>query len=173
MDDTSQGLEPQQLELLLENLHVRAQAAPHPDQQARIHNLAGDLCFEAGHPKRAISYYEKAINIYIADHHYNHAALLCKKIVAQTPEALRAYSNQAWLAIARGLLEEVHQRIGDYVDAAESSHLEELAAKQLLNFAKVTQARGVLETIGEALLELEDSASADIVFGQARTLSSP
>lgn len=94
---------------------------------------------------------------------------MCKKIVAQTPEALRAYSTLAWLAIVRGLLEEVRQRISDYVRAAESVRLEKLARKQLVSFAKVTQAREVLETIAEALLELEDSASADIVFGQARS----
>jgi len=171
MKETTTPTAELQLESLLESLEARAQAAEHPDQKARINNLAGDLCFEAGQPERAISFYEIAINIYIAGEQYKHAALLCKKIVAQTPEALRAHSTLAWLAIVRGLLEEVQQRIGDYVRTAESAQLETLARKQLLNFSKVTQAREVLETIAEALLELEDSAAANIVFGRARAQS--
>ena len=168
MSQASQQVDLQQFESLLENLEKRSAAAEHPDQQARIHNLAGDLCFDAGQPERAISYYEKSINIYIAGEHYNHAALLCKKIVAQTPEALRAYSTLAWLAIVRGLLEEVRARITDYVRAAENARLEKLARQQLLNFAKISKAREVLESIGEALLELEDSSGADKVFAKAR-----
>lgn len=169
MTAATQNVDLQQLESLLENLDIRAAAAEHPDQKARINNLAGDLCFEAGQPERAIAYYEHAINIYIEGEQYNLAALLCKKIVAQTPEALRAYSTLAWLAIVRGLLEEVRQRISEYVRAAESTRMEKLARKQLLSFAKISKAREVLVTIAEALLELEDSASADVVFGQAHS----
>lgn len=168
MNQLSPNVDLQQLESLLDNLEKRSAAADHPDQKARIFNLAGDLCFDAGQPERAISYYEKSINIYIAGEHYNQAALLCKKIVAQTPEALRAYSTLAWLAIVRGLLEEVRKRISDYVRAAENARLEKLARQQLLNFAKISKAQEVLESIGEALLELEDSAGADAVFAQAR-----
>jgi hypothetical protein len=167
MKEVTSSVDLQQLEGMLDNLEKRAAAADHPDQQARIHNLAGDLCFEAGQPERAISYYERSINIYIAGEHYNQAALLCKKIVAQTPEALRAYSTLAWLAIVRGLLEEVRQRIADYVRAAEATRMEKLARTQLRNFAKVSNAREVLESIAEALLELEDSAGADAVFAAA------
>ena len=169
MKSVAQNVDLQQLEALLDNLDARAAAADQPDQRARIHNLAGDLCFDAAQPERAIAYYEKSINIYIAGEHYSHAALLCKKIVAQTPEALRAYSTLAWLAIVRGLLEEVRQRISDYVRAAENARLEKLARQQLLNFAKVSKAREVLESIAEALMELEDSVAADAVFAQART----
>jgi hypothetical protein len=168
MKEVTQNVDLQHLESLLDNLEKRSSAADQADQKARINNLAGDLCFDAGQPERAISYYEKSINIYIAGQHYNQAALLCKKIVAQTPEALRAYSTLAWLAIVRGLLEEVRERISDYVRAAESARLEKLARQQLLNFAKVAKAREVLESIAEALLELEDSAGADAVFAQAR-----
>lgn len=171
MKEMTQNVDLQQLESLLENLGARAAAAQHPDQKARINNLAGDLCFEAGQPERAISYYEIAINVYIDGEQYNLAALLCKKIVAQTPEALRAYSTLAWLAIVRGLLEEVRERISAYVRAAESVRMEKLARQQLLSFAKVSKARAVLETIAEALMELADSASADLVFGQARSHS--
>ncbi|MGQ0814583.1 MAG: hypothetical protein ACT4O1_08965 [Gemmatimonadota bacterium] len=168
MKPVARNVDLQQLESLLDNLESRAALTDQPDQQARINNLAGDLCFDAGQPERAIAYYEKSINIYIAGEQYNQAALLCKKIVAQTPEALRAYSTLAWLAIVRGLLEEVRQRISDYVRAAENARLEKLARQQLLNFAKVSKAREVLESIAEALLELEDSVGADTVFAQCR-----
>jgi hypothetical protein len=171
MKEVTGTVELAQLESMLDNLERRAADAALPDARARIHNLAGDLCFDAGQPERAISYYEKSINIYIGHESYNQAALLCKKIVAQTPEALRAYSTLAWLAIVRGLLEEVRARISDYVRAAEATRMEKLARQQLMNFAKVSKAREVLESIGEALLELEDGVAADAVFAQSRKMA--
>lgn len=168
MKEITHSVDLAQLETLLDNLDQRAAAAEHADQKARIYNLAGDLCFDAAQPERAISYYEKSIDIYIEGEQYNQAALLCKKIVAQTPEALRAYSTLAWLAIVRGLLEEVRGRVTDYVRAAENARMEKLARQQLMNFAKLSKAREVLESIGEALLELEDSINADVVFGSIK-----
>src|SRR5688572_12590006 len=156
------------LESQLHTLDRRIEGAEFLDQKARIMNLAGDLCFDAGQPERALAYYESAINTYAAGAHYDSAALICKKIVALTPEAIRGYSRLAWLAVVRGMLEEARDRIGDYARAAEATGLGREARGELLGMAEMSDASEVLESIGEALLHLDDSVSADAVFGRMR-----
>ncbi len=63
-------------------------------------------------------------------------------------------------------------RLSDYVRAAENARLERLERQQLLNFARISKAREVLESIGEALLELEDSVIA-VTTGSSASCSEP
>jgi tetratricopeptide (TPR) repeat protein len=156
-----------QLEAQLEMLDVRVAHTEFLDQKARILSLAGDLCFDAVQPERALVYYENAINTYTRGAHYEHAMMICRKVVALTPEASRMYSKLAWLALVRGMLEEARERIGQFARVADAGGFGREARTELLNLSETSDASEVLEAIGDALLHLEDSEGADRVFARA------
>lgn len=158
-----------QLETLLENLEQRAAKSERPTEQARVYNLAGDMCVDANQLERGLSYYDKAINKYTDSEQYDAAARICEKILALSPASVRPYSTLAWLAIKRGREDDAIKRISQYVGAAELRGLTRLArtflGKDLLEIAKSDK---VLQAIGDGLLQLEDSEGANNAFGRMR-----
>lgn len=168
-DDQSDkaGISPASLSAMLRSMEQRARQAEYPDQRARILNLAGDLCFDAGERERALGYYGRAIDIHVAHQEYSAAVAICQKIVRLTPEVVRARCTLAWMAIARGLIQEAQSRISDYKEAAETAGQARLARAHLLMMAEVIENRDLLLTIAESLIELGDAENADRVYGAA------
>lgn len=155
-----------QLESLLENLELRVDYTLDPNHKFRILNLAGDVCFDAGQAERALCFYERALHTLIAGQLFDSAALLCKKIVALRPDAITACATLAWLALVRGTLTEARNRIMQYSQLAEAAGLTQVARSQLRSIARQSDANDVLECIAEALLDLDDPAGADAIFGR-------
>lgn len=155
------------LSAMLRSMESRARQAEYPDQRARILNLAGDLCFDAAEREKALGYYGRAIDIHISHHEYVAAVAICQKIVRLTPEVVRARCTLAWMAIARGLIQEAQSRVSDYTHAAENAGQARLARAHLLMMAEVIENRDLLLTIAEALIELGDAENADRVYGAA------
>jgi hypothetical protein len=155
------------LSAMLRSMEARARQCEYPDQRARILNLAGDLCFDAGERERSIGYYGRAIDIHITHQEYSAAVAICQKIVRLTPEVVRARCTLAWMAIARGLIQEAQTRIADYKAAAENQGQARLARAHLLMMAEVIENRDLLLTIAESLIELGDAENADRVYGAA------
>lgn len=161
------GISMASLSAMLRSMEARAKQTEYPDQRARILNLAGDLCFDAGERERALDYYGRAIDMHIAHHEYSAAVAICQKIIRLTPEVVRARCTLAWMAIARGLIQEAQGRIAEYKEAAEDAGQERLARAHLLMMAEVIDDRDVLVTIAESLIELGDVENADRVYGAA------
>src|SRR5688500_15392706 len=155
------------LNAMLRSMESRAKAAEYPDQQARILNLAGDLCFDAGERERALGYYGRAIDLHIEHEQFPAAVAILQKIVRLTPEVVRARCTLAWMAIARGLVEEAQARIADYKKSAEQHGQSRLARAHLMMMAEVTDDRDLMLTIAEALIELGDAENADRIYGAA------
>ena len=171
MKEMVQSVELDKLEALLANVERRAAAATSLLQKARVYNLAGDLCFDANQPERALSYYELAITTHISADQYDSAITICKKLVALTPQTVRVRYTLAWLTATRGLLDEARVRIEEYANAAENAGLSKLARKHLVGLAEITSAAEVLDAIGENLLRLGDAVSADWVYGQLNRMN--
>ncbi|HEX6560191.1 MAG TPA: hypothetical protein VF021_12030 [Longimicrobiales bacterium] len=171
MSDSQQaekpGISMASLSAMLRSMEARARQTEYPDQRARILNLAGDLCFDAGERERALDYYGRAIDLHIAHHEYSAAVAICQKIVRLTPEVVRARCTLAWMAIARGMIQEAQTRINDYKLAAETAGQARLARAHLLMMAEVIDDRDLLVTIAESLIELGDAENADRVYGAA------
>lgn len=161
------GISQSSLTAMLRSMEARANAADYPDQKARILNLAGDLCFDAGERERALGYYGRAIDLHVAHDQYHAAVSICQKIVRLTPEVVRARCTLAWMAIARGLIQEAQARINEYKSAAESKGQTRIARAHLLMMAEVIEDRDLLVTIAESLIELGDAENADRVYGAA------
>lgn len=155
------------LEAVLPAMERRAERAVQPDERARILNLAGDLCFDAGHRERALRFYDRSIDTYLSVGLYAAAVAVCQKVVRLTPEVIRARCTLAWMAIARGMLDEARDRIRDYAEAATRMSDARLAWGHLRMMAEVCESHEVLETVAEALMRLGDVRGADRVYGAA------
>lgn len=156
-----------ELDRVLPSMERRAERALLPDERARILNLAGDLCFDSGARERALRYYDVAIDTYLSAGLYAAAVAVCQKIVRLTPEVIRARCTLAWLAIARGMLEEARDRIQEYADAATALEDSRLAWGHLRMMAEVCESHEVLHSVADALLQLGDLRGADRVYGAA------
>src|SRR5688572_8249458 len=78
------------LDAILPRMERRADNSLFPTERARILNLAGDLCFDAGQRERALVYYDQAIDIYLALGMYASVAAVCQKLVRLSPNVVRA-----------------------------------------------------------------------------------
>lgn len=156
-----------QLESVLATMELRALKSSFADERARIFNLAGDLCFDAGLRERALSYFGRSIDVYLAAEQPEAAVGVCRKIVRLTPEVVRARCTLAWISLGRGLIQEARQRIQDYATAAVDANQREAATHHLRLMTDVAANVEVLETLAEALMQLGDDAGADHAFGVA------
>ena len=66
MTELGPTLDLEKLEALLANVDRRIAASASPSAKARMYNLAGDLCFDAHQPERALVYYEHAVNTHVS-----------------------------------------------------------------------------------------------------------
>ena len=155
------------LDAILPRLVRRADNSLFPTERARILNLAGDLCFDAGQRERALVYYDQAIDIYLALGMYASVAAVCQKLVRLSPNIVRARCTLAWMAIARGQAREARQRIADYANAAMPQDDHRLARGHLRMMAEVADSPDVLEAVAEALLTLGDQRGAERVYAAA------
>jgi tetratricopeptide (TPR) repeat protein len=153
------------LEEALHELSRRMQWNLSSEQRARLMNMAGDLCMEAGQRERALLYFDACIDLYLAAGRFAASAAICEKLVRLNPEVVRARCTLAWLAVARGLDDEAQRRIEEYGEAAMRLERPTVAQRQLRAMADEVDNEGVLEAIAHALLKLGDALSADRVFG--------
>lgn len=161
--ERSEGELPPALEQELRLLERQAKEAS-PGYETQFLNRAGNLCVEAGHPQRALSFYGRAIDAYLESGRFSAAEVVCKKLLRMAPDAVRARCTLAWLAIGKGYRSGTDEEIADYVRAAEKAHREGLATKQLRMMAEAAVNTELRELIAEHLLELGDAEGADRVF---------
>jgi tetratricopeptide (TPR) repeat protein len=155
------------LDTILPRMERRADNSLFPTERARILNLAGDLCFDAGQRERALVYYDQAIDIYLALGMYASVAAVCQKLVRLSPSVVRARCTLAWMAIARGQAREARERIADYASAAVPQTDHRLARGHLRMMAEVADSPDVLEAVAEALEMLGDGRGAERAYAAA------
>ena len=155
------------IEDVLANMELRAMRVEYPDERARIFNLAGDICFDGGLRERALSYYGRAIDVFLAAAQIDAAVGVCRKIVRLTPEVVRARCTLAWMALGRGLIQEARQRIADYAAAALPAGQAQTAARHLRLMTDVSANVELLESLADALKKLGDADGAAHAFDAA------
>jgi tetratricopeptide (TPR) repeat protein len=157
------------LDRVLPAMERRAEQSELAEDRGRILSLAGDLCFDAGQRQRALHYFDRAIDTFLSAGHYGAGVAICQKVVRLTPAVIRARCTLAWLAIARGMLDEARERIRDYAEAATRLEDARLAWGHLRMMAEVCADQSVQETLAEALTRLGDDRGAELVGEAART----
>jgi hypothetical protein len=151
------------LEDVLRTMTKQARRAEFPDQKARIFNLMGDLCFDAGDRDGALTNYGMAVDHYLTGQRFDSAAAVCRKIVRISPDVVRARCTLAWIAIGKGLFQEAQREVAEYATAAERAGRESLAWEHLRRMGEASDVE-LREALAETLLNLGDDEGADRLF---------
>lgn len=171
MKEMGQPLEGDKLEALLANVERRARVSTSPSAKARMYNLAGDLCFDAHQPDRALVYYGQAVKAHVSADQYDHAISICKKLIALSPHTVRMHYTVTWLTSMRGLIAEARRSIAEYSVAAERAGLGKLARRHSLGLTEMTNAEELLDAIADNVARLGDNVSADWIHGQLNRMN--
>lgn len=154
----------QQLERELKLLESQAKSAS-PGYETQFLNRAGNLCVDAEQPKRALSYFGRAIDAYLESGRFSAAEVLCRKVLKIAPDAVRARCTLAWLSLGKGFRRETDREVEEYTRAAQRAGRESLAAKQLMMMAQATSSTELRENLAARLLDLGAEEEADRVYG--------
>ena len=79
-----------------------------------LYNRAGDLALRAGDVPRAVTYFERAIDLYAAGGFLNNAVALAVKILRHAPGHLAAHHTLGVLYGRKGFQAEARQHLADY-----------------------------------------------------------
>jgi tetratricopeptide (TPR) repeat protein len=153
------------LDQQLKSLEQQAEVAL-PGFDAQFYNRAGDMCVEARNPRRALTYYGRAIDAYLRAGRYNAAGAVCRKLLRVSPDSVRARATLAWLSIGKGLLSDAQWEVDEYVEAAISAGRADLAKKHLRMMADATYNEELRALLADHLRKLGDAEGAGHIMAE-------
>ena len=123
-------------------------------------NTAGDLCHKAGDRARALRYYGRSIDAFLADDQPEAARGVARKIIRVHPEAVRTLCTLTWLDLGSSHQADALVHLQEYVAAAEKAGRQDLAREQIVQMAKTVAEGAFLEAAAQALDRLDGEADA-------------
>ena len=148
-----------QLTQRLERLEEEAQNAM-PGYVGTSYNRAGDVGLREGDPERALGFYGRAIDAFLADEQPEAARGVANKIIRVRPHAVRTLCTLTWLDLAAGHTATALLHLRDYVAAAKEAKRHSHAAGQIFEMARLVPDAEVLGAIADALDSLDFSQKA-------------
>ncbi len=155
-----------QLDAAIAELEAKAEQAS-TEYKAQHLARAADLCAQAGDRERALHFWGEAIDLYLTTARPRAAAALCRKVIAFAPDTIRARRTLALLSLGEGSMGQAADDLADYVDAAQRTHHEDLARKQIQLMADATSAPEFRARAAELLRRLGDERGAAQLLEQA------
>ena len=146
---------------------------PDDEVDVAVFNRAGDVAFRAGDAARAITYYERALDLYAAGGLLNNAIALGAKILRQAPERAATHYTLGVLHAKKGFRSDARQHFLIYAERMQRGGQGAEAARSLADYVVVcdgaTDARAGLAThlatggprpaaVGATLAELLEQA---------------
>ncbi|MBM4183198.1 MAG: hypothetical protein FJ207_03120 [Gemmatimonadetes bacterium] len=114
----------------LERLEEEAQNAA-PGYVGTSYNRAGDVALREGDAERAMGFYGRAIDAFLADEQPEAARGVANKIIRVRPHAVRTLCTLTWLDLAARHTATALLHLRDYVDAAKEAKRHSHAAGQI------------------------------------------
>jgi hypothetical protein len=142
-------------------------------EEALLYNRAADLALTAGDRERALQYYGRSIDAYMALRQFNQSTAVCRKLLRLVPDVVRARCTLSWLCLGKGHLDQAREHLELYVTAARRAKREGMAAQQLRLMAQYARDSGLRDYIAAQLRELGDSAGAGALEAWSETVPSP
>lgn len=133
-------------------------------ERARLWNELGGLAGEAGESAEAQRCLGRAIDAYLEAGYYEAAAAMCRRLLRLYPDAVRARSTLAFLAIGNQDFGDARQAIADYVCATKRTATQQFGIPRLHLMAAATEDPNIKRCIGTALGELGDTSGKDAVL---------
>src|SRR6185503_1179358 len=121
---------------------------------AQLCNRAGDLCVASGLVHRALAYYGVAVGSYLKAGYTGPAAAMCRKILRNSPEAVRAHCTLACLAVHGKHFVEVESEVRSFVEASRRTRTERLTIPRLRLLAEAVDDPGIKRWLAAQLHEL-------------------
>jgi tetratricopeptide (TPR) repeat protein len=105
------------------------------ERDVPLYNLVGDLHFRLGNSEEAISYYEKAVDLYAEGGFFNNAIALCNKILRYSPNRSSAYYKLGLISAKKGFNSDAKQNFLEYADRMHKVGKVDEAFRALKEFA--------------------------------------
>lgn len=153
LQPSSSGSNPSGWRHRLSELDKAAERAA-PGYQGTPLNRAGDLCLKGGEQDRALEYYGRAIDAFLEDGQPEAARGVANKIIRIHPGAVRTLCTLTWLDLAAAHNATALIHLGEYKEACLRAHRESLAADQILDMARVSAQRELIDAAADALDQL-------------------
>ena len=100
-----------------------------------LYNRVGDLLMRQGNVGDAMTYYEKAVDLYAESGFFNNAIALCNKILRQSPGRNSVYYKLGKISAKKGFISDAKQNFLEYASRMQTAgHLDE-AFRALKEFA--------------------------------------
>jgi tetratricopeptide (TPR) repeat protein len=100
-----------------------------------LYNRVGDLLMRQGNVGDAMTYYEKAVDLYAESGFFNNAIALCNKILRQSPGRNSVYYKLGKISAKKGFISDAKQNFLEYASRMQTGgHLDE-AFRALKEFA--------------------------------------
>lgn len=123
---------------------------------AQLFNRAGDLCVERRMVRRALVYYGRAVDSYLKAGYTGPAGAMCRKILRNSPEAVRAHCTLACLAAHGRHFGEVEQEVRSFIEASRRTRTERLTIPRLRLLADAVRDPEVKRYLAAQLAGLGD-----------------
>ncbi|HEY4954284.1 MAG TPA: tetratricopeptide repeat protein [Gemmatimonadaceae bacterium] len=105
------------------------------ERDVPLYNRVGDLHFRLGNSEEAISYYEKAVDLYAEGGFFNNAIALCNKILRYSPNRSVAYYKLGLISARKGFNSDAKQNFLEYADRMQKVGKLDEAFRALKEFA--------------------------------------
>lgn len=105
------------------------------ERDVPLYNRVGDLHFRLGNSEEAISYYEKAVDLYAEGGFFNNAIALCNKILRYSPNRSVAYYKLGLISAKKGFNSDAKQNFLEYADRMQKVGKLDEAFRALKEFA--------------------------------------
>jgi len=105
------------------------------ERDVPLYNRVGDLHFRLGNSEEAISYYEKAVDLYAEGGFFNNAIALCNKILRYSPNRSNAYYKLGLISAKKGFNSDAKQNFLEYADRMHKVGKVDEAFRALKEFA--------------------------------------
>lgn len=110
--------------------------APGDDEaDVALYNRVGDLLMREGKVGDAVTYYEKAVDLYAESGFFNNAIALCNKILRQSPGRSSIYYKLGKISAKKGFIADAKQNFLEYADRMQKNGQLDEAFRSLKEFA--------------------------------------
>jgi tetratricopeptide (TPR) repeat protein len=110
-------------------------AAAEEEADVALYNRVGDLMFRLGNVAEALSYYEKAVDLYAERGFLNNAIALCNKILRQSPGRTSVYYKLGRISATKGFKSDAKKNYLEYADRMRAAAKPDEAFRALKEFA--------------------------------------
>ena len=132
------------------------------DADLQLFNRVGDLLTRQGNPSEALTYYEKAVDMYAERGFLNNAIALCNKILRQSPSRTAVYYKLGKISASKGFRSDARKNFLEYADRMQKAGQREEALRALKEFADLCPDQDDIRLMLAEMLS-RDSRSAEAI----------